>query len=342
MKVLIISDAWHPQINGVVRTYEYLSQELKNLDVDVQVFGPAHFPATLPMPFYQEIRLALLPYKRLKRLIEEFAPDKIHIATEGPLGWAGRRYCLRHDFPFTTSYHTQFPDYIARRFAWLIPPLYRAAHQRAIAFIRKFHNASSTMMVSTASLEEQLRSWDITAPMKRLSRGVDTNLFKPGPKTLFANLKRPVALYVGRLAIEKNLEDFLNMPWGGSKVVVGDGPLRSRLTRDYPETLFTGSKQGRDLADHFRSADVFVFPSKTDTFGIVLIEAMACGLPVSAYNVMGPKDIVIRPELGALDDFSLEKAACLALERGDPQECIKYIKSNYVWKNAALQFLEAL
>lgn len=342
MKVLIVSDAWHPQINGVVRTYEYLSRELEKQGVEVQVFGPAHFPATLPMPFYPEIRLAVLPYRRLKRMAEEFGPDKIHIATEGPLGWAARRYCLREKRPFTTSYHTQFPDYVARRFAWLVPPLYKAAHENAIRLVRNFHNASATVMVSTPGVERQLREWGFTAPMKRLSRGVDTALFHPGPKTLFGNLKRPVALYVGRLAIEKNIEDFLDMPWEGSKVVVGDGPIRARLSRQYPGTVFTGAKQGRELAAHFRSADLFVFPSKTDTFGIVIIESLASGLPVAGYNVTGPTDIVTEPELGALDDYSLGKAADMALSRADPEHCVDFVKRYYTWEQAASQFLEAI
>ena len=189
MKVLIISDAWHPQINGVVRTYEYLSRELQKMGIEVEVFGPAHFSATMPMPFYPEIRLVIRPYKRLKRMIEEYAPDKIHIATEGPLGWAGRKYCLRQSLPFTSSYHTQFPDYIAKRFAWLIPPLYKAAHSNAIRLVRNFHNAANCVLVSTASLEQQLRNWGFTAPMKRFSRGVDTSLFHPGPKTDLQELR---------------------------------------------------------------------------------------------------------------------------------------------------------
>lgn len=342
MKVLIISDAWHPQINGVVRTYEHLSRELEKLGHEVQVFGPAHFPATMPMPFYQEIRLALKPYRRLKRLIEEYAPDKIHIATEGPLGWAGRKYCRRHKRQFTTSYHTQFPDYVAKRFAWLIPPLYKVVHQSAIRFVRNFHNASHTVMVSTPSLERQLREWGFTAPMKRFSRGVDTALFHPGPKTLFQNMKKPVALYVGRIAIEKNLEDFLDMNWTGTKVLVGDGPVRRRLKNKYPQAHFVGTKQGKELASHYRSADVFVFPSKTDTFGIVLLEALACGLPVAAYNVTGPKDIVKEPFLGALDDRKLATAAQNSMIQGVPEKCADYAAGNFSWSAAAEQFLEAL
>ncbi len=342
MKVLIISDAWHPQINGVVRTYEYLSRELEKLGHEIEVFGPAHFPATMPMPFYPEIRLVIKPYRRLKRLIEEYAPDKIHIATEGPLGWAGRKYCRRHKWTFTTSYHTQFPDYVAKRFAWLIPPLYKAVHQSAIRLVRNFHNASHTVMVSTPSLERQLREWGFTAPMKRFSRGVDTKLFHPGPKTLFQDLKKPVALYVGRIAIEKNLEDFLKMEWDGAKVIVGDGPVRRRLKNKYPQVLFAGTRQGKDLAAHYRSADVFIFPSKTDTFGIVLLESLACGLPVAAYNVTGPKDILKEPFLGALDDRNLAAAAHKAMAQGLPEKCVEYASKNFSWSAAAQQFLDAL
>lgn len=342
MKVLIISDAWHPQINGVVRTYEYLSRELEKMGHEVEVFGPAHFPATMPTPFYPEIRLVIKPYRRLKRMIEEYAPDKIHIATEGPLGWAGRRYCRRHNRTFTTSYHTQFPDYVAKRFAWLIPPLYKAVHQSAIRFVRNFHNASHTVMVSTPSLEQQLREWGFTAPMKRFSRGVDTALFHPGPKTLFQDMKKPVSLYVGRIAIEKNLEDFLGMVWQGTKVIVGDGPVRQRLKNKYPHVYFVGTKQGRELAAHYRSADVFVFPSKTDTFGIVLLESLACGLPVAAYNVTGPKDIVKEPFLGALDSANLAEAAQKAMAQAIPEKCVEYAAQNFSWSTAAQQFLEAL
>ncbi|MCB1682430.1 MAG: glycosyltransferase family 1 protein [Alphaproteobacteria bacterium] len=342
MKVLIISDAWHPQINGVVRTYEYLSRELQKMGIEVEVFGPAHFSATMPMPFYPEIRLVIRPYKRLKRMIEEYAPDKIHIATEGPLGWAGRKYCLRQSLHFTSSYHTQFPDYIAKRFAWLIPPLYKTAHSNAIRLVRNFHNAANCVLVSTASLEQQLRNWGFTAPMKRFSRGVDTSLFHPGPKTVLQELRKPVALYVGRIAIEKNLEDFLGMKWEGSKVIIGDGPVRQALSRKYPEAIFMGTRQGKELAACYRSADVFVFPSKTDTFGIVLLEALASGLPVAGYNITGPKDIVKEPFLGALDGESLEVAARRAIEQGRPEQCAAYVKENYGWRTAAEQFLEAL
>lgn len=341
MKVLIISDAWHPQVNGVVRTYEYLCKELDSAGHRVEVIGPADFAACIPMPFYPEIKLVIRPYRRLVRMIHDFKPDRIHIATEGPLGWAARRYCLRNNVPFSTSYHTQFPDYVAKRFAWLIPPLYDTVHKIAIRIVRKFHQSSSALMTSTKSLEDQLLKWHFKTPIKPLSRGVNFDIFYPGEKTKLQELKSPIALYVGRIAIEKNLEAFLDMPWDGSKVIVGDGPIRADLEKKYPDTLFTGKKTGKQLADYYRSSDVFVFPSKTDTFGIVLIEALACGLPIAAYDVMGPKDIVISEALGILDD-DLARAAKTAIKKANPTFCAQYVKETYSWKTAGKQFIDAL
>ena len=338
MKVLIISDAWHPQVNGVVRTYEHLRKELIAMNHQVEVIGPADFAASVPMPFYPEIKLVIRPYRRLKRMIRDFQPEKIHIATEGPLGWAARKYCKKNKLSFTTSYHTQFPDYVAKRFAWLIPPLYNAVHTLAIRIVKRFHASSSALFIATQSLEDQLTSWGFTVPMHRLSRGVDFSIFHPGDKTIFKDLKGPVALYVGRIAIEKNLEDFLNMPWDGTKVLVGDGPVRMELEKKYPDAIFVGKKTGKELADHYRSSDVFVFPSKTDTFGIVIIEALSCGLPVAAYNVMGPKDIITDESLGILGD-NLAEAAKTAIKAGDPQTRLKHVQRNYSWHNAGQQFM---
>ncbi len=342
MKVLIISDAWHPQVNGVVRTYEYLRKELKASGHKVEVIGPADFAASIPMPFYPEIKLVIRPYRRLKRIINDVKPDKIHIATEGPLGWAARKYCRKHDIAYTTSFHTQFPDYVAKRFAWLIPPLYKAVHQYAIRIVRNFHAHSKTIMVATKSLEEQLLSWGFSAPIKYLSRGVDFTHFYLGEQAILHDVKKPIALYVGRIAIEKNLEAFLDMPWKGSKILVGDGPVRTELEKKYPDALFVGKKGGKELGDHYRASDLFVFPSKTDTFGIVLIEALACGIPVAAYNVMGPKDIITSPELGALSENNLEHAAHQALENSAPQYCADHVKKHYSWQHAGQQFIDAL
>tara|TARA_B100001989_G_scaffold251270_2_gene230114 strand:- start:1673 stop:2701 length:1029 start_codon:yes stop_codon:yes gene_type:complete len=342
MKVLIISDAWHPQINGVVRTYEHIIKELEQKNYETMVIGPEDFPRTMPMPFYPEIQLVLNPYKRLSRMIEEFAPDRLHIATEGPLGWAARRYCIRNNIVFSTSYHTQFPDYVAKRFAWLIPTLYNYVHRLGIRVVRHFHAPSSAVMISTQSLRQQLENWGFQTPLSLLTRGVNFDIFKPGNGTLFQDLPHPIGLYVGRIAIEKNLEAFLDMPWEGSKVLVGDGPVMSELKRKYPNAHFIGKRMGHDLADCYRSSDVFVFPSKTDTFGIVLIEALACGLPVAAYNVTGPQDIIIHDYLGALEEQDLKLACDTALKRSDPKKCSQYVQDNFSWEMAGKQFMDAL
>ncbi len=341
IKLLIISDAWYPQVNGVVRTYEYLRDELEAANHHVEIIGPADFDLSMPTPFYPEIRLVIRPYNRLKRIIEDYSPDKIHIATEGPLGWAGRKYCIKNNIPFSTSYHTQFPDYVAKRFAWLIPPLYKIVHQQAVKAVRHFHSASSTVYIATKSLEEQLKAWEFKAPMVHLTRGVDYSIFHTGEKTILNTTKKPIALYVGRIAIEKNLEAFLDMQWKGSKLLVGDGPARTWLEKRYPDAIFVGKKTGNELADYYRSSDVFVFPSKTDTFGIVLIEALACGLPIAAYDVMGPKDIITKPILGILDN-DLSKAAYKALSLPNPEEREKHVQQNYSWEKAGKQFLNAL
>lgn len=338
MKVIIITDAWHPQVNGVVRTYEHLSEELRKLGHTVKVVGPGSFPFSTPMPGYPEIRLAVMPYKHLKKIINEFNPDCIHIPTEGPLGWAARKYCRKHKKKFSTSYHTHFPDYVAKRVGFLAPFLYKFAYARAKSTIRKFHDKSSRIMIATQSVEDILKDWGFKAPMHRVSRGANLDIFKTGEKTLFKDMKQPIALYVGRVAIEKNIEDFLKMAWDGSKIIVGDGPRLYEFQHKYPDYHFVGRKQGEELAHHYKSSDIFIFPSKTDTFGIVIIEAMASGLPVVGYNVTGPKDIITKPFLGAITDGNLSEAAHKALQCGTPKEREKYAKDHYSWGNAAKQF----
>lgn len=341
-KILIVSDAWQPQVNGVVRTYENLRDELVRIGYDVKVIGPADFPFTVPMPGYAEIRLAVWPCKRLRRMITDYDPDYLHIATEGPLGWAARNYCVRHGKGFSTSYHTHFPDYIAKRIPRSIPFLYQITHALARMVVRKFHAPSKVLIVATKSLENELKSWGFKTPMVRMTRGAKLDTYHPGPKTLFNDLKRPVAIYIGRVSIEKSIEDFLTMPWAGSKVVVGEGPILPTLKTTYPDTLFTGKKTGLDLAEHYRSADVFVFPSRTDTFGIVLIEALASGLPIAGYNVTGPKDIITEDFLGALEDTNLAQASTRALEHGTAEQRADHVKSFYTWEAAARQFMTAL
>lgn len=309
---------------------------------DVKVIGPADFRYTFPMPGYAEIQLVPAPYGRLARMIDDYDPDYIHIATEGPLGWAARKYCQKRKRSFSTSYHTHFPDYVAKRLAKHLPFLYAPIKAFAIWVVRTFHAPSRVMMIATQSLEDELRSWKFKNSMRRLTRGAKLDIYYPGEKTLYKDLKRPVAVYVGRVSIEKSIEDFLKMPWSGSKVIVGEGPSLTALSRKYPDAVFVGKKIGKELAEHYRSADVFVFPSRTDTFGIVLIEALASGLPIAAYNVTGPKDIVTEPFLGALEENDLGKAALRALETGTAEQRAHHVKEIYTWEHAALQFVEAL
>lgn len=338
MKILIISDAWHPQVNGVVRTYENICDALTKRGHHTNVIGPALFPFRMPMPGYSEIELAILPYNLLSRLIQDYDPDHIHIATEGPLGWAGRRYCLKNKRPFTTSYHTHFPDYVAKRIAKYLPFLYEPVHKFAKSIVRRFHAPSQAIMIATQSVEDLLTEWNFKAPKARLTRGIDQNLFTPAPASKFQDLPKPVALYVGRVAIEKNIEEFLDMPWQGSKVIVGHGPALDALKKRYPKAHFLGKLICQDLAACYQSADIFAFPSRTDTFGIVLIEALACGLPVAAYNVTGPMDIITDPRLGALVDKDFSKAALKALETADPSFCAAHAHEQYTWDKAAEQF----
>lgn len=340
MKILIVSDAWLPQLNGVVRTYEYLIPPLCALGHDVRVIGPADFRFVVPLPGYKEIKLALFTGNLLEKLFKDAPPSHLHIATEGPLGRAAMRVGKKLGLDISTCYHTHFPDYVAKRVRKIFPPLANPLRKFSIASLRRFHSRARVMFVATDSLKEELHSWDFTVPMAPLTRGVDKNIFHPGSKNLFGGLPRPVALYVGRIAIEKSIEDFLQMPWQGSKVVVGHGPDLEKLKKKYPDAIFTGKKTGMELGDHYRSADVFVFPSRTDTFGMVLIEAMACGLPIAAYNVTGPKDIVTNDCLGAVGD-DLAAAAQKALQYGTAEQRHAHVHENYTWEKAAGQFISA-
>ena len=341
MKILIISDAWHPQVNGVVRTYEHIMEELIDLGHDVKVIGPEDFSWKMSMPGYQEIKLVWFPYRRLSKMIEEYQPDAIHISVEGPLGWAARRYCLKNKVQFSTSYHTHFPHYAEERMPKNSKFLRKHARRWGRWYVRTFHMPSSAMMVASPSLERILRRWKFQNNIYRLTRGVNTDVFYPGEKTLFHDLTKPVALYVGRVAVEKNLEAFLAMDWEGSKIIVGDGPSMYYLKKKYPEAIFAGKKNPKELGEYYRSSDLFVFPSKTDTFGIVLLEALACGIPVAAYPVTGPKDIIIEDYLGSLDE-DLATAAKQALNQGSSEVRSEYISENYGWRLAAEQFLKAI
>jgi glycosyltransferase involved in cell wall biosynthesis len=308
MRIMIVTDAWFPQTNGVVHTLAQTAAWLVRFGHEVTIAAPRDF-RTVPCPSYPEIRIAVMPMTSLARKLRFFRPQAVHIATEGPLGLAARRYCLRHHSRVTTSYHTQFPQYLKSR--WPIPLWL------SYAALRRFHGAAQRCMVSTQSVENELRKRGF-GNLVRWRRGVDTDFFRPRSKA-FLELPRPIAAYVGRLAIEKNVDAFLQMAWRGSKLVIGDGPERARLEARYPGAVYTGFRHGEDLAAHLAAADILVFPSLTDTFGLVNLEAMACGLPVAAFPVTGPIDVVENGVTGALDP-DLGKAAQRALQL-DPRAC---------------------
>lgn len=331
-RILIVTDAWHTQVNGVVRTLSMLAEQLESLGHSVLVAGPDRF-RTMPCPFYPEIRISVAPGPRLARLFDGFAPDALHIATEGPLGIAAARLARRRGWSFTTAYHTRFPDYLAARIA-----LPRAL---SYAWLRRFHSRSAGMMVATKSLAKELRGRGFANTLL-WSRGVDAALFSPG-RAIELPYRRPIFLSVGRLAVEKNLPDFLDLDLHGTKLVVGDGPARVALERRYagPETVFLGTRQGTDLAALFASADVFVFPSRTDTFGLVVLEALASGTPVAAFPVAGPRDIIgdTTPAVGVLDE-DLKTAAFAAL-RIDRQACRRFAERQ-AWSSCAALFMRNL
>ena len=305
MRILVATDAWRPQVNGVVRTYERLDEELSQLGVEMAFLTPADF-RTVPCPTYPEICLALPGYSYAVERIGCIGPDAVHIATEGPVGLMAWTWCRRRGVPFTTAYHTRFPEYLSFRFG--LPQSWTYAGQR------QFHNAAAGTMVASRSLAADLERRGF-ARLMPWTRGVDTELFRPRDVRLFG-CDQPVFLYVGRVAVEKNIEAFLRLDLPGRKVVVGSGPLLETLRARYPDVTFTGRRTGEDLAQCYASADVFVFPSLTDTFGIVLLEAMASGLPIAAYPVTGPIDNVEQGRAGCLDaDLQAACLGALALDK---------------------------
>jgi glycosyltransferase involved in cell wall biosynthesis len=335
-RILIVTDAWQPQVNGVVRTLMTVADELRGMGHVVEVIGPDRF-RTVPCPTYPDISLSLLPRRRLVRLIEAFGPDALHIATEGPLGLAARSWAKRTGFRFTTAFHTRFAEYVRARIGLPVRPIY--------AWMRRFHRAGAGMMVATESLRDDLacrgfrniRSW---------SRGVDLDLFTPRIGKDEARedwgLPGPIFICVGRVAVEKNIGAFLDLDLPGSKVVIGGGPQLEQLKREYPDVLFTGPRYGAALARAYASADVFVFPSLTDTFGLVILEALACGTPVAAFPVTGPKDVLanaaghigaVNKDLraAALDALAADRAACRAhAERYSWRACAEVFLSHLV------------
>ncbi|NNC38820.1 MAG: glycosyltransferase family 1 protein [Acidimicrobiales bacterium] len=342
MKILLVTDAWKPQVNGVVRTLTKTVEECEKAGHVVEVIAPSDGYFTLPLPTYKEIRIALFAKRDVERRLVMFGPDAVHIATEGPLGQAARALCLKWGMPFTTSYHTKFPEYVNARFPF-IPT------QLVYKFVREFHNSGGQVMVTTPSMVEFLEKKEFNN-LVPWARGVDLTQFRPdirfnqgdefGPD-VYEGLERPIFVNVGRIAVEKNIEAFLKLDLPGSKVIVGEGPQLSELKRKYASerVKFVGAKFDQELARYFSDADVFVFPSRTDTFGLVIIEAMATGTPVAGFPVHGPIDIIPGSKAGVVDD-DLQKAClvCLELNRDNAATHAK----NYAWEKVAEDFVSYL
>lgn len=332
LKIIIATDAWKPQLNGVVRTLDTLGRILTDFGNEVRYITPNDFKS-VPLPSYSEIRLSLLPNRKVAKIINDFQPDAIHIATEGPLGRAARRFCKRRQYPFTTSFHTRFAEYANER--WKVPTSW------GYSILRDFHKDGETMMVATPGLVEELTERKF-GDMKLWARGVDLEQFVPGDRALLDKHERPVFLYVGRLAIEKSIEDFLEADLPGTKVIVGEGPQREELEAKYKNAVFVGSKFGDELTQYYQAADVFVFPSRTDTFGLVNVEALACGVPVAAYPVRGPLEILDGAPIGCgVMDEDLTKACLSAYENRDPVACRTWAE-NFSWEAATRQFITNL
>ena len=325
MRILIATDAWHPQVNGVVRTLTSLARSASALGAEIDFLTPDGFPS-VGVPTYPGLRVALPNRREIARRIEAASPDAIHIATEGPIGWAARAYCRRRKLAFTTSYTTRFPEYIAVRS--IIPA------GVSYTVLRHFHAAAAMTMIATASLRQELSARGFRK-LGTWTRGVDTDLFTPDDAAEL-DLPRPIFMTVGRVAVEKNLEAFLALDLPGSKVVIGGGPQRAVLQRRYPKVRFLGEKTGKDLTSHLAAADVFVFPSLTDTFGVVQLEALACGTPVAAFPVTGPLDVIADHPVGALDT-DLRSACIRAL--GISRELCRNFALERSWENSARQFI---
>jgi glycosyltransferase involved in cell wall biosynthesis len=325
MRILIATDAWHPQVNGVVRTLTSLARSASALGAEIDFLTPDGFPS-VGVPTYPGLRMALPNGREIAARIDAVSPDAVHIATEGPIGWAVRAYCRRRKLAFTTSYTTRFPEYIAVRS--IVPATL------SYAVLRHFHAAAAMTMVATSSLRQELSA----RGFKKLgtwTRGVDTDLFSPGEEAEL-DFRRPIFMTVGRVAVEKNLEAFLALDLPGTKVVIGEGPQKPILARRYPNARFLGEKKGKDLTAHLAAADVFVFPSRTDTFGVVQLEALACGTPVAAFPVTGPLDVIADHPVGALD-ADLRSACIRAL--GISREACRSFALERSWENSARQFI---
>jgi glycosyltransferase involved in cell wall biosynthesis len=327
MRILVATDAWHPQVNGVVRTLTMTAEATGTLGAEICFLTPQSF-RTFAMPSYRDLRVAMPRPGRIAKLIEDARPDSIHIATEGPIGLLVRRYCRQRALPFTTSFHTRFPEYVRARV-----PVPESLVWRAL---RRFHAPSRAVMAATPALASELRERGFRNVML-WPRGVDTRLFHPRAVDLC--LPTPVFLCVGRVAVEKNLEAFLDLDLPGTKVIVGDGPARRGLEEAYPQAIFLGARHGEALAEIYAAADVFVFPSRTDTYGLVLLEALASGLPVAAFPVKGPRDVIGDAPVGAMDEDL--RNACLSALDISRQACVEFA-ANHTWEASARVFIDVI
>ena len=328
-KILIATDAWYPQTNGEVTTLAELAKQLEKLGHDILMVTPQNF-LRIPCPTYSEISLALNAWFKFKKIVKKFNPDYIYIATEGPIGHAARKYCKNNDVPFVSNYGTKLPEYISMRFG--IPETW------IYAYLKNFHKAATHTLVGTQSLKQELSNKGFTN-LKLWTRGVDTDLFNPNVPKISTHYKSPMWLYVGRIAKEKNIEAFLNLDIEGSKVIVGDGPQLKQLKKSYPDAIFVGKLKGEELAQYYASATALVFPSKTDTFGLVTLESLASGTPVVGYPVTGPKDIIENQEVGVLDN-DLKKATNKVMDI-DRNKCREYAL-DYTWDKSAKSFYKML
>ena len=343
MRIMIVTEACEPQINGVVRTLQNTIEVVRKLGHEVLVVTPDPTSwRTWPAPIDPTIKLEFFGRPRLEQAIQDFNPDCIHIATEGPLGWSARNACLHLKKPFTSSYHTRYPEYFEEHWVWPLSTMMKLA---AYIVLRRFHRPSAAMMVATPSIEKEMQKKRFRN-IVRWERGVDMDLFKPYGKDIAAyeNLQRPILLYVGRVVPEKNLESFLGAKTKGTKVVIGDGTARAGLQKQFPDAVFLGAKEGEDLARHYAAADLFVFPSKTDTFGLVLLEAAASGLRIASYPAPGPADIFGAPEAGrfVVLDHDLGQAIANALQLPDNQDSPRHYAGGFSWGRSTLQFVDHL
>jgi glycosyltransferase involved in cell wall biosynthesis len=328
MRIAMVTDAWRPQQNGVVRVLETLKAKVERLGHEVAVVSPDRF-RTIPCPTYPEIRLALAPGSGVAAALDAFAPHAIHVATEGPLGWAARAYCRAKGRPFTTAYHTKFPQYLRARTRLPLSWLY--------AMVRSFHASARHVLAPSPSVARELTEVGFTN-VRAWSHGVDTEVFRPQAKTAL-DFPRPVFMYVGRVTIDKNLPAYLDLDLPGTKVVVGSGPVRESLMRRYPDARFLIAHGDDQLAAYYAAADAFVFPSRTDTFGLVMLEALASGVPVAAFPVTGPLDVIGDSGAGILSE-DLRSAALAAL--AIPSAACRAHAERFSWDRVAREFLDAL